>query len=79
MSSVDDAEKERLIERAASAHRDRDPRGQIVASPAFHDLDEEGRLAAYAAAVELRRLEAALDPEGQNTTVRAILRLVRRE
>ena len=72
-------EVEVLIEAAATAHRPRDPRtGAILAHPAWADLDAAGRVQAFEAAVELRALEAALDPEGVSTTGRAVLaRLIR--
>jgi hypothetical protein len=73
-----DEEREALIEEAASAFRPIDPlSGRARAHPAWHDLDDAGRLAAFEAAVEQRRQEAALDPEGASATVRAVLRRIR--
>jgi len=66
-------DREDLIEQAAGAFRGRDPHGNILAHPAFHDLDEAGREEAFALAARLRELEAALDPEGLSTTARAVL------
>jgi len=66
-------DREDLIEQAAGAFRGRDPHGNILAHPAFHDLDEAGRDEAFALAARLRELEAALDPEGLSTTARAVL------
>jgi hypothetical protein len=66
------SERERLIEQAAAAWRPRDREG-IGAHPCWHDLDESGREQAYRLAVALRRLEAALDPEGLSSTARAVL------
>lgn len=70
-------ERARLVEEVASAHRPQDPRGGVRASPAFADLDEDGRQEAYEVAAAMRALEAALDPEGLSTTARAVLRVVR--
>lgn len=64
---------EPLIERVASAYRGRDGFGRIQESPAFADLDEPARELAYAAAVQLRSLEAALDPDGLSTTGKLVL------
>jgi hypothetical protein len=67
-------ETELLIEAAASAQRPRDPRtSEILPHPAWSDLDGPDRLRAFEAAVELRALESALDPEGVSTTARAVL------
>lgn len=71
-----DPEREALIEAVASAHRARDPRGELRFHPAWHDLDEAGRMAAADAALEQRQLEAALDADGLSTTARAVLRLI---
>jgi hypothetical protein len=65
---------EERIEQAASAWRPRDPRdGRARPHPAWLDLDAAGRQAAFDAAAEARRLEAALDPAGLSTTARAVL------
>lgn len=66
-------ENDALLEAVVSAHRERDRDGRPRAHPAFHDLDAEGRRAAFEAALLARRLEAALDPEGLSTTARAVL------
>lgn len=63
---------ERLVEALAGAWRPRDAR-RLRYHPAFFDLDAVGRLAAFDRAVELRQMEAALDPEGLSTTARAVL------
>lgn len=70
-------EREVLIEAVAGAFRARDPRGGLRAHPAWHDLDDAGREEAYATAVELRALEAALDPEGLSATGRAVMARIR--
>ena len=40
---------------------------------AGHDLDDAGRVEAFAVTAKLRALEAALDPDGLSTTARAVL------
>ena len=69
-------EREALIEEAASAWR---PRGlaAVRAHPAWADLDGAGRLEVYELTRRLRRLEAALDPQGLSTTARAVLARIR--
>ncbi len=71
-------DREALVEQVAGAFRPRDPHGKILAHPAWHDLDEAGREQAFAAAAELREMEAALDPEGLSTTARAVLARIRK-
>lgn len=61
-----------LIEEVAGAYRPRDPRALGVL-PAWHDLSPEGREEAFDLSVQLRALEAGLDPEGRSSTVRAVL------
>jgi hypothetical protein len=75
MSNPDD---DALVEAAAAAHRGRHPDGTIEFHPAWWDLDEDGRRAAFEAAVQSRTLEAALDPEGLSSTARAVLARLRR-
>lgn len=72
MSVEDEAE---LIEETAGAFRPSDPR-RVAFLPAWHDLTAEGREAAFDAAVRMRAIEAALDPEGRSATVRAVLRRI---
>jgi hypothetical protein len=66
-------EVEILIEAATTAWRPRSPSGRIRSHPAWADLDPAGRIAVYEAARELRRLEAARDPQGLSTTAKAVL------
>lgn len=61
-----------LIEETAGAYRPRDPRA-LGTLPAWHDLSPEGREQAFELSVQLRALEAALDPQGRSSTVRAVL------
>jgi hypothetical protein len=65
--------QEVLIEQAAGAWRPTRPDGGVGDLPAWHDLDPDGRLAAYQAARRTRALEAALDPDGLSSTARAVL------
>lgn len=72
-----DEEREALIEQVLSAWRPSDPDGSIRAHPAWHDLDEAGRVAAFARAAQARAFEAALDPDGLSTTAKAVLARIR--
>jgi len=73
MSPPENRQSEILIEAATTAWRPWSPSGEIRPHPAWADLDPAGRLAAYEATQFLRRLEAARDPEGLSTTVKAVL------
>ncbi|HEY3445584.1 MAG TPA: hypothetical protein VGK67_04425 [Myxococcales bacterium] len=66
-------ERESLVEAAAAAWRPRDSDGTVRSHPAWHDLDEEGRREAFEAARQMRRLEAAADPQGLSGTAKAVL------
>ena len=66
-------EEELLIEQVTSAHRERHADGTIRSHPAWHDLDEAARGEAFEATLTLRKMEAALDPDGHSSTVRALL------
>ncbi len=65
-------DEELLIEEVAGAHRPR-PREELRYHPAWHDIGPEQRLRAFERARALRKIEAALDPEGLSTTARAVL------
>ena len=65
-------ERAMLVEEAASAWRPRTPDGRTLEHPAWGDLDPAARQAAFEEALVMRVLEAALDPEGYSTTVRAV-------
>ena len=65
--------EELLIEDTLGAYRDRGPDGLPMAPAAWSDLTSEGRVRAFAAQVEMRTIEAALDPDGWNSTVKAVL------
>jgi hypothetical protein len=74
---TDPREREILIEQAAGAWRPRRADGTLASHPAWHDLDVAGREEAHAIAVELRRIEAALDANGLSSTAKAVLARVR--
>lgn len=61
-----------LVEQVASAHRPR-ARDELRYHPAWHDLGDEGRRRAHDIARAMRKVEAALDPDGLSTTARAVL------
>ena len=65
-----------LIEQVAGAYRPRS-RDELRYHPAWHDLDEAGRIEAYERARRSRTLEAALDPRGLSTTGRAVMARIR--
>jgi len=62
-----------LLEATTSAWRPRGPDGRPLPHPAWADLAAEHREAAYDATAAAGAVEAALDPEGWSTTVRAVL------
>ena len=70
-------DEELLLEQVTSAHRERGADGTLRSHPAWHDLGDEAREAAFDASWALRKMEAALDGEGQSTTVRAVLARIR--
>jgi hypothetical protein len=72
------AERARLVEEVVGAYREPDPRGGVRPSPAFYDLDETARRQAFDEAIVSRALEAALDPDGESSTVKAVLSILRR-
>lgn len=71
-------DEELLLEQVTSAHRERGADGRLRSHPAWHDLGDEARVAAFEAALALRKMEAALDADGQSTTVKAVLARIRR-
>lgn len=72
-------EREELIAAASTAWRPRSPGDDTVrAHPAWFDLDEAGRVAAYEEALAQRQVEAALDPDGLSATARTVLARIRR-
>jgi hypothetical protein len=66
-------ERDALVAAAATAHRARTPDGRPLPLPAWHDLDADGRAAAVEAALALRAVEAAANPEGLSSTAHAVL------
>jgi len=71
------ADHERLVEQATTAHRPLGPGGELRFHPAFHDLDDAGREELFVATQRQRTLERALDPAGLSTTARAVLARIR--
>jgi hypothetical protein len=69
-------DEELLVEEVAGAHRP-EPRDTVRYLPAWHDLDEAGRMRAYELARAMRKIEAALDAEGLSSTARAVLARIR--
>jgi hypothetical protein len=69
---MNEPEQQDLIEEAITAWRPRTPDGRILEHPAWADLDPAGREAAFEESLVMRVLEAALDPDGCSTTVRAM-------
>ena len=70
------AERDELVEAAVSAHRDRSRDGSIRPSPAWADLPADDREAVYGIQTAIRRVEAAIDVQGRNATVRSVERLI---
>ena len=66
-------ERELLIEQVVAAWRPEDLDGGVRAHPAWHDLDDDGRVEAAKRTAQARRMEAALDPDGLSTTARLVL------
>ena len=71
-------DEELLLEAVLSAHRARGAEGALRPASEYFDLSPELRTEAFDAAVVLRNLEAALDPEGLSSTARAVLARIRR-
>lgn len=70
--------EEELVEEVAGAARPR-PRDELRYHAAWHDLGPEGRERAFELARALRKMEAALDPDGLSTTAHAVLARIRGE
>jgi hypothetical protein len=64
---------EGLIEQVVGAYRETGAQGEIVASPAWHDLEPAERAEAFERSLVMRGVEAALDADGLSSTVRAVL------
>jgi hypothetical protein len=62
-----------LLEQVVSAHRERTVDGVIKSHPAWHDLDAEGRRAAFDETLRQRALERAADRAGESSTIKAVL------
>jgi hypothetical protein len=74
---TEEKEKEALVEAPTTAWRPRAIDGTLRAHPAWHDLDESGRVEAHEATRRVRALEAQLDPEGLTSTAKAVLARIR--
>ncbi len=70
-------EEELLIEEVAGAYRP-PSRDELRYHPAWHDLADAARVRAFDRARALRKIEAALDPEGLSTTARSVLGRIQR-
>jgi hypothetical protein len=65
-------EEDLLIERLTTAHRAKHP-SEVAWHPVFFDLSEAARERAFWRIQALREAEAMLDPEGLNSTMKAVL------
>ena len=65
-----------LFEEAMSAHREIH-RGRIRPSPAWFDLPPQERERLFHETEGLRALEAAMSPDGMDTTARRVLGMLR--
>ncbi len=66
-------EQEVQLEAATTAFRERDVSVRIQPSPAWWDLSPEDREHLFERQMEVRLVEAALDPDGLSSTARAVL------
>ena len=73
MTAADDKRRNALIEQVTSAWRPRRPDGAIEGHPAWFDLDEDGRRAAFEATWQIRQIEAALDEGALSSTGRVVM------
>jgi hypothetical protein len=64
-----------LFEEALSAHR-AVHRGRVRPSPAWFDIPQEERERLFRETEQLRAVEAALDPDGLDTTARSVMALL---
>jgi len=67
---------ELLVDQVTTAHRPASV-DELRYAPAWHDLAPADRERAYDRTRALRALEAALDPDGQSTTTRAIVNRIK--
>ncbi len=70
------AREEALLAEATSPIRGRDAAGTVREHRAFRDLPAAHREALFQETALLRRMEAALDPDGLSQTARELLRLL---
>jgi hypothetical protein len=71
-------ERQQLIDESSTAWRPRTPDGRILEHPAWADLDGASRKTAFEESLVMRVLEAAVDPDGYSTTVRAVAAAIAR-
>ena len=69
---ANEGDEDLLVEQVAGAFRP-PSRDELRYHPAWHDLGPEGRLRAFDRARALRKIEAAIAPDGLSTTARAVL------
>ena len=69
-----DNERDLLIESAMSAYRERDATGRIQPSPAWCDLDEEGRERLFEEQCLSRWIERHVDQQGLSSTGSEVVR-----
>ena len=67
-------ERDLLIEAAVTAHRERDTAGRIQPSPAWCDLDEEGRERLFEEQLLSRWIERHVDERGLSSTGGEVVR-----
>ena len=76
---MNEQEQETLIEDATTGWRPRTPDGRIHENPACAGLDAVGREATFEESLVMRAIEAALDPDGFSTAVRALAAAIARK
>ena len=72
------SDRELLIEALNSAFRERDAFGRVLPAPAWFDLSEEDREAAFEVQLEARVVESVVDKKGLSGTGRAVVERARR-
>ncbi|MFW5652968.1 MAG: hypothetical protein ACOC0P_02890 [Planctomycetota bacterium] len=69
-------DREELIERTLNSWRPRDRDGRITTHPAWYDLSEADRVAAYRRLMAWRKIEAAANAKGLSSTSLTVLRRI---
>ena len=70
---TDRRDRERLVDQVVSPAREVGVDRALRWSPAWHDLDEAGRVEAFEETTRQRTLEAALDARGLSSTAHTVL------